>query len=462
VIEHPRDRTFEAPVDLLVRGADLVVPMGAPDVPRGWVAISDGAVAGVGASGDEPDAREILDATGCLVTPGLVNSHHHMFQNLTRAFAPAVNVDFLGWWETLGRLWCRLDEEASYVSAFIGMAELALGGCTTTSDHLYVHPRPGLVDAQIEAARSVGLRLHAVRGSLDVREEEHGFLPDELVEDIDDTLSDSERLVAAYHDRSPKSMVQVGLGPCNVYDSSADAYRASGRLADELDVRLHTHLAAVVSDHQHCLDRFGRAPLDLFEDVGWGSARSWFAHAIFLEPRDVSRLAAWGAGIAHCPSSNMLILRGIAPVVDMRGAGIPVGIGCDGSASNDHASLWMEARTALLSARLRNGPTSMSARDALEMATVGSAACLGRSGEIGTLATGACGDVVAWPIEGVPFAGAWSDPIEALLRCGPVSARHTVVAGKVIVRNGQLELRNLEEMLQLHARIARSWQAVSA
>ena len=369
-----------------------------------------------------------------------------------------MNADLLTWLHELSRTWIRLDEEASYVSAWIGLAELALGGCTTTADHLHIHPQPRLVDAEISAAREVGLRFHPARGAMDLREEDGGLIPDAAVQPVDEILADFERLVSTYHDPAPGSMLRIALGPSSPFDSTPELWAETAALAERLDVRLHTHLAQDPGEEAYCLERWGARPVDLFEQSGWGSSRSWVAHCIFPSDEDMRRMGTWGTGVAHCPSSNSLICQGIAPVRELRAAGVPVGLGCDGSGSTDHANLWLEARTALLLGRVRRGPTAMSARDVLEMATLGSAACLGRSGEIGVLAAGACGDLVAWPLEGVAFAGAISDLVEAWLRCGPVSPRHTVVAGQAIVRDGELALAGLDEMLARHGQIAREWQ----
>jgi cytosine/adenosine deaminase-related metal-dependent hydrolase len=444
--------------DLLVTDSELLVTMDGQELAGGWVALRDGLVDAVGAPGDEPDAAAQLSASGCLVTPGLINTHHHIFQNLTRSFAPVVNADLLTWLHDLSRTWTRLDEEASYVSAWIGLAELALGGCTTTTDHLHIHPRRKLVDAEIAAAREVGMRFHPARGAMDLREEDGGVIPDAAVQPIDEILADFERLASTYHDPAPGSMLRIAFGPSSPFDSTPELWAETALLADRLDVRLHTHLAQDPGEEAYCLERWGARPMDLFEQSGWGSSRSWVAHCIFPSHEDMRRMGAWGTGVAHCPSSNSLICQGIAPVRELRKAGVPVGLGCDGSASTDHANLWLEARTALLLGRVRRGPTAMSARDVLEMATLGSAACLGRTGEIGVLAPGACGDLVAWPLEGIPFAGAISDPVEAWLRCGPVHPRHTLVAGRPIVRDAELALAGVDEMLARHAQIAREWQ----
>jgi cytosine/adenosine deaminase-related metal-dependent hydrolase len=428
------------------------------ELPGGWVAIADGLVTAVGGAGEEPEAAMTLDASGCLVTPGLINTHHHIFQNLTRSYRPVVNADLLTWLNVLGETWTALDEEAAYVSAFIGLAELALGGCTTSSDHLHIHPAPRLIDAEIAAAREIGLRFHPVRGGMDLRPEDGGVIPHAAVQDIDTILADCERLVADHHDPGHGAMVRVAIGPSSMFDSTPELMREAKQLADRLDVRLHTHLAQVPNEEAFCLERFGRRPVELFDDLGWGSDRSWVAHCIFPGEDGIRRLGECGTGVAHCPSSNMLISQGLAPVAELRAAGVPVGLGCDGSASTDHASLWLEARTALLIGRARHGSQAMGARDVLAIATRGSAACLGREGEIGVLEPGACGDLVAWPLEGIPFAGALSDPVEAWLRCGPVAARHTVVAGRAVVRDGVIAAPGVEDMLRRHRAIASAWQ----
>ena len=448
-------------LDLVVRDAELLVTMTGDEVPSGWVGIRDGLVVSTGGPGDEPDADETLSARGCLVTPGLINTHHHMWQNLTRSYAPVTSVDFVPWKSTLGKLWARLDEEAAYASTWMALAELALGGCTTSSDHLFVHPEEELVDAQIRAAGDVGMRFHPVRSGVDVHDAELDLLPESLFEKPDAMLADCERLISSHHDRSPDAMVRVAIGPGSTFDSSDEWMQASAELAERLDVRLHTHFAGAAVEDEYALTRHGRRLIDRFEALGWGSDRSWVAHCIFPSDDGIARLGKWGTGVAHCPSSNALICGGTAPVVELRAAGVPVGLGTDGSGSTDHGSMWLEARTALLLSRLRLGPTSMTARDVLRMATLEGATCLGRAGEIGILAEGACGDLVVWPMEGPVFSGAVTDLVEAWLRAGPNAARHTVVAGRVLVRNGELQLPKLEEMLGTHDRIAREWQGVA-
>jgi cytosine/adenosine deaminase-related metal-dependent hydrolase len=452
--------------DLLVRDAKLVATGDASrrELPGGWVAITRGFISGVGAASDPaPAARATLDASGCLVTPGLVNTHHHMYQNLTRSYTPAINGSLFSWLSALYPLWAGLDEEAAYLSAWVGLAELALGGCTTTTDHLYVAPRGGgdLWSAEIAAARELGMRFHPTRGSMTLSAKDGGLPPDSVVQDDDEVLADSERLVKAHHDRSFGAMVRIALAPCSPFSVSPALMRATAELADKLDVRLHTHLAEDPDEDRYCMEKFGRRPVEQFEEVGWLSSRAWVAHCIYPSPAEVSRLGAAGVGVAHCPSSNMLIGGGgFAPVRELRAAGACVGLGCDGSSSVDSASLWVESRAALLLGRQRLGPTGMTARDVLSIATRGGALCLGRGGEIGELTVGAVGDLVCWPQAGVAYAGALVDPVEAWLRCGPVSARHTVVAGAVLVRDGVLTVPGVDEKLRLHRAAAARIQGV--
>ncbi len=447
------DQSSAGMVDLVVTGAELLATMDmGREVRGGWVAIDDGLVVGTGPSGSEPPARRTLRADGCLVTPGLVNTHHHIFQNLTRAFAPATRSGLFDWLRVLYPRWARLDEEAVYLSAFVGLAELALGGCTTTTDHLYVHPAGAgdLLAAEVAAAREIGLRFHPTRGSMSVSERDGGLPPDSVCEDEDTILAASEAAIAAHHDRSVGAMVRVALAPCSPFTVSAQLMTATAELAERLDVRLHTHLAEDLDEDAYCLERYGCRPVQFFEDVGWLSDRSWVAHCVHPNPSEIERLGHAGVGVAHCPSSNLLLGTGLAPVAEMEAAGVPVGLGCDGSSSADSASLWLEARTAMLLARYRSGAASTGARQALEMATLGGAACLGRQGELGVLRAGAVGDLVCWRLDGPLFAGALTDPVEALLRCGPARAYHTVVAGQSLVEEGAIVNPAIEDRLTRH------------
>jgi cytosine/adenosine deaminase-related metal-dependent hydrolase len=442
-------------VDLVVNDALLVATMDDErrELPGGWVAVNNGFVHAIGdATTPPPAARRTVSARDCLVTPGLVNTHHHLFQNLTRAYRPMTSAALFGWLQTLYPLWRHLDEEAAYLSAWVGLAELALGGCTTSTDHLYLHPKGAgdLLGASITAAREVGLRFHPTHGSMSLSHKDGGLPPDDVVLDDDEILAESVRLVAAHHDPAPGAMVRVALAPCSPFSVSPELMIRTAELAESLDVRLHTHLAESAEDDAFSLERFGRRPIDYFDDVGWLSSRAWVAHCVMPNDDEVARLGRAGVGVAHCPSSNLILSSGIAPITAMRRAGVPVGIGCDGSSSADAASLWQETRLAMLLAKLAAGADAMTARDALEMATRGGAACLGRQGELGQLSVGAAGDLVAWRLEGVAFAGALSDPIEALLRCGPVAAHHTVVAGQLVVEGGRLVSDQVDDRLGRH------------
>jgi cytosine/adenosine deaminase-related metal-dependent hydrolase len=457
-----------APVtaDLLIRNALLVATCddAGTEIAGGWVAITDGLVSGTGGPGDPvPEANRTIDAEGCLVTPGLVNVHHHIFQNLTRSYAPVVNGTLFQWLTGLYPVWAGIDAEASYLAAWVGTAELAMGGCTTSSDHLYIHPEHGgdLWSAEIDAAREVGLRFHPTRGSMTLSIKDGGLPPDSVVQDEDEVLADSERLVAKHHDASWGAMTRIALAPCSPFSVAPSLMRRSAELAEQLDVRLHTHLAEDPEEDTYCLEKWGMRPIDFFEDVGWLTNRAWVAHCIYPDPSEIKRLGAAGVGVAHCPSSNMLIGGGgFAPVKEYREVGVPVGLGCDGSASTDSASLWMESRQALLLGRQRLGPSGMTARTVLDIATRGGAACLGRSGEIGQLTVGAAGDLVVWRMDGVRYAGALSDPIEAWLRCGPAAATHTVVHGRLVVEDSQITAPGVEDILRRHRGVSRRLQLV--
>ena len=395
------------------------------------------------------------------MTPGLVNTHHHLYQNLTRAFPPMTNAALFGWLKTLYPLWSTLDEEAAHVSAWVGLAELALSGCTTSTDHLYVHPAGGgdLLSAEIAAARDLGVRFHPTRGSMSLSVKDGGLPPDSVVQDHDVILDESKRAVERHHDRSPGAMVRVALAPCSPFSVTKQLMIDSARLAEDLDVRLHTHFAENAEDDDYSLATFGCRPTDYLEETGWCTDRAWVAHCVMPNADEVQRLGRARIGVAHCPSSNLILSSGISPVVDLRAAGVHVGLGVDGSSSADSASLWLEARQAMLLAKLRNGADQGTARMALEVATRGGAGCLGRIGEIGELSVGAVGDIAVWSLTGPLFAGAIADPIEAWLRCGPTAAHHTIVHGKHVVHSGQLVSTRVDEMLATHRKIASRMQS---
>ena len=406
----------------------------------------------------------MLDATDCLVTPGLVNTHHHLFQNLTRAYPPMTDKPLFGWLQSLYPLWRALDTEAAYLSAWVGLAELALSGCTTSTDHLYLHPHGAgdLLAAEIEAAVDLGVRFHPTRGSMSLSEKDGGLPPDDVVADDDDILAASEDAVARHHDRAHGAMVRIALAPCSPFSVTEELMVRSAELAERLDVRLHTHFAENAEDDEYSVARFGCRPTDYLERTGWldgpGVARP-------LRPPRPGRGAAARRGRrgggplpVEQPDPVRRASRRSSICV---AAGVHVGLGVDGSSSADAASLWLEARQAMLLAKLRDGAGAATARMALELATVGGAACLGRHGELGVLAPGAVGDVAVWPLTGPAFAGAVADPVEAWLRCGPVTARHTVVAGRAVVRDGMLVHPGLEDRLAAHRRVAERIQRLA-
>ena len=452
-------------VDLLVHNATLVATVDATrrELPGGWVAAKDGFVVAVGASTDpKPTASQVIDATDCLVTPGLVNTHHHLYQNLPRAYPPMTSAPLFGWLQTLYPLWRALDEEAAHVSAWVGLAELALSGCTTSTDHLYLHPRNGgdLLSAEIAAATDLGVRFHPTRGSMSLSQKDGGLPPDDVVQTDDEILAASEDAVRRHHDRSHGAMVRVALAPCSPFSVTKQLMIDSAELAQKLDVRLHTHFAENSEDDDFSLATFGCRPFDYLKDVGWCTDRTWVAHCVMPDADEVRQLGAARIGVAHCPSSNLILASGISPVVDLRAAGAHVGLGVDGSSSADSASLWLEARQAMLLAKLRSGAGAADARMALECATIGGAGCLGRIGEIGSLQVGAVADIAVWSLTGVAFAGAIADPIEAWLRCGPTAARDTIVHGRAVVRDGHIVSNKVDEMLATHRVLSSRMQQI--
>ncbi|GAA3698276.1 8-oxoguanine deaminase [Gordonia hankookensis] len=451
----------ETPCDLLISNAYIYVDTDW-EVPDGWIAISDGRIHSIGTATDEiPDARSRIDARGRLVTPGLINVHHHMYQNLTRSYAPVVNAGLFDWLTTLYPLWARVDDEAVYLSTWVAMAELLLGGCTLSSDHMYLHPRDGLIDAQIRASRDLGFRFYANRGSMTRSTADGGLPPVQVVQEPDVILADSERLIDAYHDPSPGAMSRVALAPCSPFSVTAELMSDTAALAESRDVRLHTHLAEDHDELAYCREVYGMSPVDYFDSVGWLQSRSWVAHFIYPSDDEQARMGAAGVGVAHCPSSNMLIGGGTADVARLRALGAPVGLGCDGSASTDHGSMWLEARAALTLGRYRGGSTAMTARDVLNIATRGSAACLGWDDETGHLRPGSCADLVIWTGSAMALAGAITDPVEAWLRCGPMSADTTIVAGRILVRDGQIQNSAASDIVTAHTVEARRIQGVA-
>ena len=456
---------YKSPVvDLLVRNAGLLATVDSDrrELRGGWLAVTDGLISAIGTSVlPPPDAAMVIDATDMLVTPGLVNTHHHLFQNLTRAWTPMTDKPLFGWLQALYPTWtANLDEEAVYTAAWVGLAELALSGCTTSSDHHYLHPaRAGdLLAAEITAAEELGMRFHPTYGSMSLSVKDGGLPPDDAVLTEDEILANSKAQVERWHDPEHGSMVHIALAPCSPFSVTPDLMRRTAELAEQLDVRLHTHLAENAEDDEYAVATFGMRPVDLYEDVGWMTDRTWGAHVVRPLSDEIARLGAAGVGVAHCPSSNMILSSGIAPVVDLRAAGCPVGLGCDGSSSADSSSLWQEARLAMLQGKLAYGADAMNARIALEIATRGGAGCLGRQGEIGELSVGSVADIAIWKLEGPAYAGVLDDLVEGWLRSGPNQAWQTIVNGKVVVDRGQLVNPQLDAMLAQHATIARRFQ----
>jgi 8-oxoguanine deaminase len=454
---------------LLVRNAPVLVTHDPErrEIPDGGLFARDGFIVKVGPTAELPSsADEVLDATGHVVMPGLVNTHHHLYQTLTRAVPAAQDADLFHWLVTLYPIWARLTPEAARVSALTGLAELALSGCTTTSDHLYLFPNGCRLDDTIEAASEIGVRFHATRGSMSLGESRGGLPPDSCVEDEAFILRDSQRLVERYHDPRPGAMTRVALAPCSPFSVSADLLRETASLARALGVRLHTHLAETLDEEAFCLARVGQKPVAYLESLGWLGPDAWFAHSVHVDGAEIARFARSGAGVAHCPTSNMRLASGIAPVARMRSAGVKVGLGVDGSASNDGSHLLAEARQAMLLARLGRAERArwgvgaapvdgspMSAREALEIATLGGAAVLGRD-DIGALAVGRCADFFAVDVRAPAFAGALHDPVAAVLLCAPATAAHTYVHGRAVVRDGRVVTLDLPRVVERHNRLA--------
>jgi 8-oxoguanine deaminase len=413
--------------------------------------------------GTRESAGEVINARGHVVLPGLVNTHHHMFQSLTRAVPAAQNAELFGWLKVLYPIWSGLTPDMIHVSTQIAMAELLLSGCTTSSDHLYLYPNGARLDDSITAAQEIGMRFHAARGSMSVGESDGGLPPDHLVEDEADILVDTQRLIERYNDNTRHSMLRVVAAPCSPFSVSRDLMRESALLARAMGARLHTHLAENDFDVAYSLERFGVTPTHYAESLGWLGSDVWHAHCVKLDDAGIARFAATGTGVAHCPCSNMRLASGIAPVRRLLNAGVPVGLGVDGSASNDGAQMLNEARQAMLLARVGRslepggcaiGPSEMTARDALALATRGGARVLGRD-DIGVLAPGMSADLALFDVGSLGFAGgAVHDPIAALAFCASAQAAYTIVNGRVVVRQGQLTTVDLGPLIEQHNRMA--------
>lgn len=443
---------------LLVRQAAILATMDDRrlEIEDGALFIRDGFIQQVGRTEELPStADEVLDLTDHLVLPGLVNCHHHLYQTLTRAVPAAQDADLFHWLKTLYPIWANLTPEAVYISTLTGLAELALSGCTTVSDHLYLFPNGSRLDDQIQAAKEIGVRLHASRGSMSLGESDGGLPPDRVVEDEEFILRDTARLIEAYHEREPGAMVRVVVAPCSPFSVTPDLMRESARLARHYGVHLHTHLAETLDEERFCLEKFGHRPVAYAETLGWAGPDVWFAHAVHVDDGEIGRMAAAQCGAAHCPSSNMRLGSGIAPVKKYMKAGVRLGLGVDGSASNDGSHMLAEARLAMLLARVTGDPAGLTARQALELATRGGAALLGR-GDIGSLEPGKCADFFAIDLNRLDYAGALHDPVAAAIFCSPQRADYTVIHGKTVVKEGRLTTVDLGRVVERHNQISRA------
>ena len=452
---------------LLIAHAEVLVTMDdhRREIPDGGLFIRDGIIEQVGPSADLPDvADQVLDLGGHVVLPGLINTHHHFYQTLTRAVPAAQNANLFNWLKTLYPIWARMTAHEVRVSTQTALAELALSGCTTASDHLYLFPNGSRLDDEIEAAEQVGLRLHASRGSMSLGESQGGLPPDSVVEREKEILEDSQRLIESYHQTGPGARTQIVLAPCSPFSVTPDLMRQSAVLAREYGVQLHTHLAETKDEEAFCIETYGYRPVAYMETLDWIGEDVWFAHSVHVEQPEIALYASSGCGVAHCPNSNMRLASGIAPVMEMLASGVKVGLGVDGSASNDGSHLLGETRQAMLASRVRAGlmgasrsavgaPPLMDARQALEIATRGGAAVLGRA-DIGALEPGKCADFFAVNLDRLEYAGALSDPVAALVFCAPVVADYTFVGGKPVVAEGQLLTLDLPRLIESHNRAA--------
>ena len=413
----------------------------------GWILVEDGFVAAVGA-GEEPVADERTGLGGALVTPGLVNTHHHLYQTLTRA--RATEATLFEWLVELYPTWARIDAEAEYAAARTGLAELMLSGCTTVFDHHYVFPRGrgGLIEAEVQAATELGCRLVASRGSMDLGVSDGGLPPDELVEEIDEILADTARLAGDLHEGGPGARVQIAVAPCSPFSVTGRLMTESGELARRLGLQLHTHLAETVDEEAYCKELYGCTPVEYLDGLGWLDGDVWCAHCVHLAPNEIARFAATGTGVAHCPTSNLRLGAGVAPVRELTDAGVRVGLGVDGSASNERSDLFLEVKQALLVARGRGGPTAMTPREAMRLGTRGGASVLARA-DIGAIAPGMCADLAVWPAEALELAGA-ADPVAGLVFAGPHRVDRLYVGGELVVQGGALVRAHEAEIARAH------------
>lgn len=461
--QHPASPSRSSPLPghagrtLLVRHARLLLTMdaGRREIPDGAVFIRGHVIEQVGPSAELPqDADDVIDASGRLVMPGMVNTHHHMYQSLTRAVPAAQDGELFKWLGALYPVWANLNAEMIRVSTQTAMAELMLSGCTTSSDHLYIYPNDCRLDDSIEAAQEIGMRFHAARGAMSVGKSRGGLPPDSVVEQEDAILRDTQRLIETWHDPSRHAMLRIAVAPCSPFSVSRDLMKASAELARSHGVSMHTHLAENLNDVAYSLERFGMTPAEYAEDCGWVGHDVWHAHCVQLDQPGIELFARTRTGVAHCPCSNMRLASGIAPVRRMLDHGVAVGLGVDGSASNDGAHMLGEARQAMLLQRVGFGPDAMSARQALELATLGGARVLGRD-DIGALAPGMSADLVMFRLDQLGMAGGLHDPVAGLVFCTPANVDCSVIHGRVVVREGQLVTVEAGALVERHNRLAR-------
>lgn len=444
---------------LLIRNAALVVTIDDDDsrIADGGVYVVDNVIRHIGPSHELPaTADETVDARGMIILPGLVNTHHHFYQTLTRNVPAAQNAKLFDWLVTLYPIWARLTPEAIAVSTKIALAELMLSGCTTASDHGYVWPNGARIDDQIEAAREMGVRFHASRGSMSVGESQGGLPPDTVVENEDAILRDSRRAIETFHDPKRYAMLRIVLAPCSPFSVSPDLMRQSAELARSYGVYVHTHLAETRDEEDYCRQTFGKTPIELAEDLGWVGSDVWHAHMVHPHPAEIDRLGASRTGVAHCPSSNMRLASGVAPIRRLVTSGCRVGLGVDGSASNDGSHLLAEARQALLLQRVANGPDALTATETLRLATRGGAQVLGRD-DVGILAPGMAADLIGYRLDTLAFAGgAIHDPLAALVFCQPPNVDLSIINGRIRIQNGQLLDIDLPPLIARHNQVARA------
>ena len=437
----------------LIKNARVIVTM---DPTRRELAdcdllLKDGVIAQIGQNIVAPDVQVVF-AHGCVVTPGLVNTHHHLYQSLTRTVPGGQDALLFGWLKTLYPIWSRFGPDEVFTSAAVGLCELALSGCTLSSDHLYLYPNGARLEDTIFAAQEVGLRFHPTRGAMSIGESQGGLPPDALVEKEEIILQDCIRVVDAFHDPLEGAMLRVGIAPCSPFSVSRDLMREAALLARDKGVMLHTHLAENDEDIAYSLAKFGCRPGEYVQDLGWVGDDVWHAHCVKLDKTEIDLFARTKTGIAHCPCSNCRLGSGIAPLRALRDAGVPVGLGVDGSASNDAAHLLSEARQAMLLQRVALGADAMSTREALEVATLGGAQVLGRH-DCGQIAVGKRADIAVWDLSGLAAAGAW-DPVAALVLCGPMAVRDLFVEGRQIVQGGQITSIDLPKLIEKQNKLA--------